>query len=206
MKTVQLQNFFEKARKYCEGKIPEEIEWAKGIGPNTFKHLKSKTFLSEYCWVVYASGFKVEIIESKFPELKIAFKNFDLAALSRMRSIKQVLKVFNNETKANCFLNGSKAIFQEGFSNFKRNLNSNGVDYLEKLPGIGPITKFHLAKNIGLVDIEKPDIWLVRIAEKYNSTVTEVVDFLSEKNRLSRHVVDVILWRYLADNGLKNNG
>lgn len=191
---------------YCEKEFPEELEWAKEISPNTFKFLKSKTFLSEYCWVVYASGFKVEIIESKFPELKIAFKNFDIDLLSRMRSVKQALKIFNNENKANCFLKGSKAIYEEGFSNFKKNLKNDGIDYLEKLPGIGPITKFHLAKNIGLVDIEKPDIWLVRVAEEYNSTVTEVVDFLSKKNKLSRHVVDVILWRYLAEKGLKNIG
>jgi len=206
MKTVKLQKFFEKAMKYCEKEFPEEIEWAKEISPNTFKYLKSKSFLSEYCWVVYASGFKVAIIKSKFPELKIAFKNFNIDALSRMRSIKQALKIFNNENKANCFLKGSKFISAEGFSNFKKDLNSNGVDYLEKLPGIGPITKFHLAKNIGLVDIEKPDIWIVRVAKEYNSTVTEAVDFLCEKNKLSRHVVDVILWRYLADNGLENNG
>jgi len=202
MRTDQLQNFFKKARMYCEKEFPEELQWAKEISPNTFKYLKSKNFLSEYCWVVYVSGFKVEIIKAKFPKLKIAFKDFDLDSLSRMRSINQALKIFNNEIKANCFLKGSKTIYEEGFSNFKKNLKNNGVDYLEKLPGIGPITKFHLAKNIGLIDAEKPDIWLVRVADEYNATVSEIVDFLSKKNLLSRHVVDVILWRYLAENGL----
>jgi hypothetical protein len=73
---------------------------------------------------------------------------------------------------------------------------------LEKLPGIGPITKYHLAKNIGLVDEAKPDIWLVRAANACSSTVEELVAFLSEKYGMSHHAIDVILWRHGADNGL----
>lgn len=202
MKALQLQEFFETASKYCHENFPDELNWAKKTDSNTFKYLKAKTFLSEYCWVVYASGFKVSIIEEKFPKLKCAFKDFDLESLSRMRSIKPVLEIFNNEIKADCFLKGCKLLSEEGFSTFKIHLKNEGVDYLERLPGIGPITKFHLAKNIGLIDVEKPDIWLVRVADKHNSTVAEIVDFLSIKYKISRHVVDVILWRYLADNGL----
>jgi hypothetical protein len=147
MKTDQLQTFFEKAKKYCEEEFPEELQWAKEISPDTFKYLKSRTFLSEYCWVVYASGFKVKIIEAIFPGLKSAFKNFELDSIARMRSIKQALKEFNNEKKAKSFLDGSKIIYEEGFSNFKKNLKNEGVDYLEKLPGIGPHYKIPFGKK-----------------------------------------------------------
>ena len=202
MKRSKASRMFEEAKKYCEANYPDELDWANGINSETFRNLKSKRFLAEYCWVIYASGFKVSIVESIFPELRTAFKNFELDALARMRSLKGVLSIFNNERKASSFLRGSKSIAKEGFSTFKKRLKKEGVDMLEKLPGIGPITKFHLAKNIGLIDEAKPDIWLVRAAEACNTTVDELVEFLSEKYNMSRHAVDVIIWRHGADNGL----
>jgi len=194
---------FEVAKVYCEEHHTDELDWAKSICPETFKNLKSKRFLTEYCWVVYASGFKVSIVESIFPSLRTAFKNFELSDIAKMRSIKPVLAIFNNERKANSFLEGSKLIANEGFSNFKNRLRRDGVDVLEELPGIGPITKFHLAKNIGLVDEAKPDIWLVRAADICSASIEELVIFLSEKYGMTRHVVDIILWRHGADNGLR---
>ena len=120
-----------------------------------------------------------------------------------MRSLKTALAVINNERKAKCFVNGCKEIAEEGFSQFKKRVKNEGVDALGQLPGIGKITKFHLAKNIGLADVEKPDIWLQRAAKKCNTTVDKLVDFLHKKYDLSRHSVDVILWRYGADKKLK---
>ncbi|WP_200381291.1 hypothetical protein [Thiococcus pfennigii] len=198
---------FEDAKHYCEENHPEEIDWAKSISPEKFKHMKSKSFLMEYCWVVYVSGFRVATIEERFSDLRSAFKEFELVDLARMRSIKPVLAVFNNERKANSFLEGSKMIAKEGFSAFKKRLKEQGIDALEGLPGIGPITKYHLAKNIGLVDEAKPDIWLARAAQECSSTVQDLavqdlVAFLSEKYSMSRHAVDVILWRYGVDKKL----
>jgi hypothetical protein len=72
------------------------------------------------------------------------------------------------------------------------------------LPGIGPITKYHLAKNIGLLDNPKPDIWLQRAALKCSSSVDELVEYLSKKYKLSQHTVDVILWFYGADKGFNS--
>jgi GxxExxY protein len=44
----------------------------------------------------------LRLLKKKLPALQKAFKNFDPESLSRMRSIKSVLDVFNNERKANC--------------------------------------------------------------------------------------------------------
>lgn len=202
MKQATAIRMFEAAKAYCEAEHPDEVDLANSISPETFKNLRSKRFLSEYCWVVYASGFKESTIKAIFPELQIAFKNFELKQLAQMKSTKPVLAIFNNERKANSFLEGSKVIAKCGFSAFKKRLHNEGVDMLEELPGIGPITKFHLAKNIGLVDEAKPDVWLVRAAKACSSEVQELVAFLSDKYGISRHTVDVILWRYGADKGL----
>lgn len=193
---------FEAAKSYCEENYADELDWANSVSPATFKSMKAKQFLSEYCWVVYASGFKVSTIESIFPDLRAAFKGFELETLARMKSIKPVLAIFNNERKAASFLKGAKLIASDGFPGFKKRLRCEGIGMLERLPGIGPITKYHLAKNIGLVDEAKPDIWLVRAADACSTTVQDLVSFLSEKYNMSRHAVDVILWRYGADEGL----
>ena len=202
MKQATAIQLFETAKAYCEAEHPKEVNRANSITPETFKNLRSKRFLSDYCWVVYASGFKVSTIEAIFPDLKAAFKDFELEEMAKMKSIKPVLAIFNNERKASSFLEGSKVIAKEGFSVFKKRLQNSGINMLEELPGIGAITKFHLAKNIGLADEAKPDVWLVRAADACSSTVDELVAFLSEKYAMSRHAVDVILWRYGADKGL----
>ena len=97
------KKLFLTAWKYCEEHYPDQLEWAEGVNADTFKNIKSKKFLGHYCWVVYASGFSFETVESKFPALATAFKDFDITALSKMRSIKPVLKVFNLPRKANNF-------------------------------------------------------------------------------------------------------
>jgi 3-methyladenine DNA glycosylase Tag len=79
---------FKTARAYCEKNYPDELDWANSISPETFMNLRSKRFLSEYCWVIYASGFKVSTVETIFPSLRAAFKDFELAALARMKSVK----------------------------------------------------------------------------------------------------------------------
>lgn len=195
---------FDTAKSYCHKNASAELKEALRVDENTFKNLKSKKFLSQYCWVIYASGFREAILAGVFGELEDAFKGFDLERLARTRSIQPALKVFNNKNKANAFLRGSKLIAEEGFSAFKKRVRIEGLDALEKLPGIGPITKTHLAKNIGLLDVAKPDRWLERAAEMTSSTVDELVGFLSANYQLSRHVVDLIIWRYAADNGLGN--
>jgi hypothetical protein len=91
------------ALDYLEETDPDELEWARNIKSIIFRNLRAKQFLSQYCWVVYASGFKFTIIHARFPSLQKAFKDFDPTALSRMRSIKPVLSIFNNEQKAKSF-------------------------------------------------------------------------------------------------------
>jgi len=207
MNKTRARLFAQKALQYLQVTYPDTLSWAQSIGPNTFRNLREKQFLYSYCWVIYASGFKVAVIEAKFPHLQEAFKDFEPNALSRMRSIAPVLKVFNNERKAECFLLGAHAIHREGFVPFKRRLRKEGVQALESLPGIGPITKDHLAKNIGFADVAKADIWLERAANLCGAaSVTELTSYLAESLGETQHVIDVAIWQYGADGQFANFG
>lgn len=65
------------------------------------------------------------------------------------------------------------------------------------LPHIGPITKYHLAKNFG-VDVAKPDVHLQRLADLHGETVQGLCQRLGGLVGLRARTVDVVLWRACA--------
>ena len=94
-------------------------------------------------------------------------------------------------------MRGAKLIANEGFIAFKKRVQQNPTDTLEELPGIGPITKYHLAKIIGILDVAKPDIWLVRAAELCNaSSVEQMIEYQSRELNETHHTIDVAIWVY----------
>ena len=197
----KLTRFYQKARQYVQKNCLEELNDIRKV---SFKRLTKKKFIENYIWVVYVSGFKVSIIDAKFSLLKREFKNFDLSKLSRMRSTASVLKVFNNKRKASCVLKGASLISKEGFDNFKNRVAEEGVDALMDIPGIGEITKNHLARNIGLADVAKNDIWIQRLTKQFGAEhYTRMFDILCKQSNSKPGVVDFILWRFCADSGWK---
>ena len=114
-----------------------------------------------------------------------------------MRSINTVLQAFGNKRKAECFLRGAKQIASEGFVAFKKRVEQSPIQTLAELPGIGPITKYHLSKNIGILDVAKPDIWLVRAADLCNaSSVEQMIDYIANELNETRHTIDIAIWEY----------
>jgi hypothetical protein len=198
------ENFYRKALDYVKASKPRELKWVKKISRKTFDRLSAYKFLSEYCWVVYGSGYSEKALRKIFDELEISFKYFNIKKLYGMRSVSAPLKVFNNKKKAAPFLRGAKMIYEEGFSNFKRRLRNEGMDALLELPGIGKITQKLLAKNIGLLDAAKDDIWLRRVSKQLKASDTqELSNYLAKSISEKRGVIDLVIWRFCADKGWK---
>lgn len=194
---------WKRAKKHIKREDPGSLKWARSIGDHTWMKMESRDFISVYCFVVYASGMKYETIHGIFPELQKAFKNFDLDKLKKMASIKAPMKVFALERKAQNFLDGVHIIAEEGFKEFKARVSRQGMDALERLPGIGPITKKHLAKNIGLADVVKNDRWLVKAAELTGwQHPDDMVEFLASETGETKHVIDVVIWNFAKDGKL----
>ena len=181
------EKLFFTAQSYCQKYHPDELEWARGVNEETFKDMKSKEFLRNYCWVVYTGKSNIGEFEQYFPELETAFKNFDITALRKMRTIKPVLNAFDDwsdcgdcgdacyqyEEKTKCFLAGAKMIADEGFETYKKRLEEEGINALGELldinwdrSDIARDTKSRLARNIGLTDTIEPDEWLKRAASE----------------------------------------
>jgi hypothetical protein len=66
--------------------------------------------------------------------------------------------------------------------------------FLEGLPWIGGITKYHLAKNFGLA-VAKPDRWLARVAEAHDTTVQAFCADMAAATGLPVPLVDTVVWR-----------
>ena len=80
---------------------------------------------------------------------------------------------------------------------------SDVIEFCAKLPWIGPITKFHLAKNLG-VDVAKPDVHLNRLAKPEGLSAQELCERLALETGYRAATIDTILWRACADGIIKS--
>ena len=74
----------------------------------------------------------------------------------------------------------------------------NPIEFCATLPWTGPITKYHVAKNIG-ADVAKPDVHLNRLAAPEGVTAQELCERLARETGYRAATVDMVLWRACAD-------
>lgn len=80
---------------------------------------------------------------------------------------------------------------------------ANKLGFCATLPWIGPVTKFHLAKNLG-VDVAKPDVHMERLARAEGVTVAALCVRLARESGYRISTIDTILWRACADGYLNS--
>lgn len=178
----------------------EEIAWQNEL---RLWNLHEGPFLREAAWVVLSAGMRETVIRERFPKLSRAFHHWRGARaiiLTARASRRNALRVFNHPKKIDSIIEIACAIETLGFDALKLRICLEGISYLRSLPFIGPVTSYHLAKNIGL-DVVKPDRHLQRISNLAGYTSPTI--FCQEisacvGDRLS--VVDLVLWRYATLN------
>jgi hypothetical protein len=90
---------------------------------------------------------------------------------------------------------------REQWQNLRETFTS--VDALEALLFVGPITKFHLSRNIGLTSCAKPDLHLCRWCKKIvgsedESLVPFVTSAVADRVTRKQGTVDFALWVWLS--------
>ena len=108
-------------------------------------------------------------------------------------------KHFKNQRK----LNAIEQLWQRRpeWSELRPSLRT--VDDLARLPYIGEITKFHIARNIGLISCAKPDLHLCRWCKKITGRDDEaivpiVTQALADRVSRKQGTVDFALWVWLS--------
>lgn len=162
--------------------------------------LTETRFLSEAAWVVLSSGMRETVVRRIFPEIAAAFANFVSARAAAVSSADggrdRAFRAFRHPGKIAAIIDIVLHVDDAGLDTVRRLLLLEGTTYLQTLPYIGPVTAFHLAKNLGH-DVAKPDRHLVRIAHACGYDDPQILcadlrDFLGEPVP----VIDIVLWRF----------
>ena len=173
-----------------------EIDWQSEVSPAL---ISERTFLQEAAWVVLSAGFRERVLRSIFPRISEAFFWWGSAAeITENRSTcrRQALRAFNHKGKIQAILNIVGLVHRESFRRIKQELLVRPLDFIRTLPYLGPVTSYHLAKNLGL-QVAKPDRHLLRIAKACGyESVQDLCATVGNIIGDSVSVVDLVFWRY----------
>ncbi len=192
-----LKDAFLFARTFViERGFSREIDWQDSV---SLELLGESTFLQEYAWVVLASGMREAVVRRKFPLVSRCFYSWSSAekiACHAEACVQAALRVFRHEPKMRAVALTAALIANEGFLSFKEKLHGQPLETLRRLPYIGPVTQFHLAKNIGL-NVAKPDRHLSRIANLFGyEAVGDFCTAVAGDTGTKVAVVDLVFWRF----------
>jgi len=179
--------------------LSRQVEWQRS---RRFPEFNESDFLRETAWVILCTGFREEIVRRVFNHVSLCFCDWESshAIVTSARTCHATaMAAFRNERKLTAILRTAQYVDEAGFDTVKRRVLENPIPELRKLPYIGPITAWHLAKNLGF-DVAKPDRHLVRLSSwvKYPDP-HDLCSTIAISTGNSVSVVDTILWRYVAD-------
>lgn len=173
-----------------------EVEWQKNRSLYLFSE---QDLLREAAWVILCSGFRESSVRKRFNFISLCFCDWEAAqeiSLRRERCISTAMSSFRNEAKLHAIARVAEMIEEAGFAHIRQAIFVDPIRELQKFPFIGPITSWHLAKNLGL-NVAKNDRHLSRLARELGySDAHDLCGHISELTGQSRAVVDVTLWRF----------
>ena len=168
----------------------EDILWAEALArvvPNPVYVWR------EAAWVVVNSGFRYQVAVKIWPGLLAAFHGFDLAKLDDGCRV-AALQVLKHPGKIDAICTIGQEVRAHGIARILDEART--PTRLRRLPWIGPVTCWHLAKVLG-VDAVKPDLHLLRaaLAARCQNTA-ELCTAIQTATGDRLAVVDSVLWRY----------
>lgn len=176
---------FRQIRELLGETAEADIEWAQGLKEPD----GAVRFALEAIFVVCNSGMKNTV----------ARLIFDRCTDALMQGA-PVIESFKHPGKAAAI----ETIWRDRYELLPAYLTAaDKLAFLEALPWIGGITKYHLAKNFGL-DLAKPDVHLQRLADREGCTAQALCERLASEVGLRVGTVDTVLWRACA-NGVLNS-
>ena len=146
-------------------------EMVKELEPEAFERVRTKTpptdatdFALRVSYVILNSGMRWTVTQDIWSRMKPSLVETGAVGetFGHPGKIKAINFVMSNRLELFCDFKRAWATGPEGI-----------IEFCETLPYIGGITKYHLAKNLG-VDTAKPDVWLERVAAKSNESVQEM--------------------------------
>jgi hypothetical protein len=162
-----------------------DIAWSESVKPPT----SADEFALELIYVVCNAGMRWKAARIIFDRVRQALLAGEPAA-----------SVFGSRSKAPAIerIWRLRAALFAGYQALDN--DADRVEYLDVLPWIGPITKWHAAKNFG-IDVAKPDRHLERVAAKSGESPQQLCARLAKASGDRVATVDYVIWR-AAESGL----
>ena len=180
----------QKMISYALTKYPDTSRMLNRYDSLNTAELTNDQILAEISWIIYASGFKFDIIQRYWQKISEAFQGFDVKQVAKLYASMEIhaneicyKSGFKNKRKALWCIENARRIVDLDDEFYHRGglkgyfLELSELDTLSlvkvapivlqelKFKGIGNVTIFHLMKNLGL-DIFKPDIHVCRLLER----------------------------------------
>lgn len=164
-------------------------------------------FAEEVFYVICVAGFKQTTAKKMCNKVKDYIKEHQNPQFDDM------IKIYGNVNKINAIIKvwNNRVDLQKNF--YSLSTPEEKLDFLSKLPHIGNITKYHIARNLG-INFVKYDIWIQRLGvalygdEEYvekvsnsrlNPKIKEMCDkmFSTLESQINEKIgyIDVVLWK-----------
>ncbi len=176
---------YQELRDRVEREFPDDIPWSEGLTPCD----NSYWFAREAIFVICNSGMHNKTAAKIYEKVMKALDN-GRSAHTAFRHI--------GKCDAMDHIWGSRDRLFRHWLSLAGAHDEERLDFLKSLRWIGDITKWHLAKNLGM-DVMKPDRWLVRLAEKHGTTPYSLCRGLAKYTGDRVATVDLVLWRACAE-------
>jgi len=158
-----------------------EIRWAETLAP--LEQQTPAAFLQEYVWVVLNAGMREQVARTIYGRF---LAGRDPAAIGHPGKRVAVERALREHEAWFATLLAAE----------------DKLAYLESLPWVGPATKYHLARNLG-IEVVKPDRHLVRLAARFGYAspdalcrAIQVEGMIPPGPELRLGTIDLVLWRY----------
>ncbi|MBZ5505703.1 MAG: hypothetical protein LAO78_09460 [Acidobacteriia bacterium] len=178
-----------------ESQFGSELQWQVGLSSASFTE---QELLREAAWVVLSAGFKESILRKAFSYISLCFCDWESARLiveNATQCQSTALEAFNNRAKIGAIVEIARIVNELGFEDITECILVDPVGTLQQLPYIGPITAYHLAKNLGFL-YAKPDRHLTRLAAFFGfADAHRLCQVISENTSDPLNLVDLVLWR-----------
>lgn len=164
-------------------------------------------FAEEIFYVICVAGFKQATAK------KMCYKVIDYIKENPNPQFDELIKIYGNVNKVNAIIKvwNNRVELHDEF--YKLSTPEEKLDFLSKLPHIGNITKYHIARNLG-INFVKYDIWIQRLGvalygdaeyaekvsnSKLNPKIKEMCDkmFSDLEKQINEKTgyIDVVLWK-----------
>jgi hypothetical protein len=196
-------NYYARALGFVRGAFPSDLEWVRSRSPDAWDQ---KSFLAEYSWVVFVSGFHVGTIARLWPELKCAFLAYDSERIVAHKDdvLRLALSVFRNERKIRAVIAADDRLVSlpNPIGDLLGDMDGpEFVEWISDWPFMGRVNRLFLARNIGFEEYSKPDIHLTRLARRfgYDDDVARLCADLARAHGVSPGEIDIVLWRFASE-------